>query len=44
LVRECPVESPVSTARGLLDRLATFRGRSLSRDDETLVVLQRVSV
>jgi len=44
LARQCPVESPVSTARGLLDRLATFRGRSLSRDDETLVVLQRVSV
>jgi len=43
LARQCPVESPVSTARGLLDRLATFRGQSLSRDDETLVVLQRVS-
>jgi serine phosphatase RsbU (regulator of sigma subunit) len=44
LARECPVESPASTARGLLDRVATFRGRSQHRDDETLVVLQRVSV
>ena len=44
LARECPVESPLSTARGLLDRLATFRRRSVPQDDETLVVLQRVSV
>jgi len=43
LAGECPVESPLSTARGLLDRLATFRGQSLPLDDETLVVLQRVS-
>ena len=44
LARECPVESPAAAARGLLDRLKTFRGQSLPRDDETLVVLQRVSV
>lgn len=43
LAGECPVESPVATARGLLDRLTSFRGNSLPRDDETLVVLQRVS-
>jgi sigma-B regulation protein RsbU (phosphoserine phosphatase) len=42
LVRQCPVESPVAAARGLLDRLKAFRGNSLPRDDETLVVLQRV--
>ena len=44
LVRESPVESPLAAARGLLDRLSTFRGNSVPRDDETLVVLQRVSV
>ena len=44
LAGECPVESPLAAAQGLLDRVATFRGRSLHRDDETLVVLQRVSV
>jgi len=44
MARECTVESPFSTARGLLDCLSAFRGNSVPRDDETLVVLQRVSV
>ena len=43
LARECPVESPGAVARGLLDRMTAFRGNSPPRDDETLVVLQRVS-
>ena len=44
LTRESPVDLPASTARGLLDRISIFRGNSAPRDDETLVVLQRVSV
>jgi sigma-B regulation protein RsbU (phosphoserine phosphatase) len=44
LARECPAESPAALACGLLDRLITFRGHSPPGDDETLVVLQRVSV
>jgi phosphoserine phosphatase RsbU/P len=44
LTRECPLESPVAAAHGLLDRLKTFRGKSQPLDDETLVVLQRVNV
>jgi serine phosphatase RsbU (regulator of sigma subunit) len=44
LARECPPETPLALARGLLDRLKAFRGKSLALDDETIVVLQRVNV
>lgn len=42
LARELPVESPLAASLALRASLQAFRGAAPPRDDETLVVLQRV--
>jgi phosphoserine phosphatase RsbU/P len=43
VVNQMTVESPVETVRNLISRIQSFRGDAPREDDDTLILLQRVS-